>query len=97
MKLRARECVNNQEVVVALTGSKVHQHVSRCSGGNLYHGRDDCNRLFTRLTNAFSKKWEKHCHALSPLGSLTTTSARPHKTLMQALQALDARYGSCRN
>jgi hypothetical protein len=37
-------------------------------------------RRFTRLTNAFSKKFETHCHALA-LYCFWYNSARNHKTL----------------
>jgi hypothetical protein len=39
-----------------------------------------CLRRFTRLTNAFSKKLENHCHALA-LYFVWYNFARVHKTL----------------
>lgn len=38
------------------------------------------NRRFTKLTNAFSKKWENHCHAIA-LYFTYYNFCRPHKTL----------------
>lgn len=43
-------------------------------------GSDAPTRRFTRLTNAFSKKVENHCHALS-LYFMFYNFARIHKTL----------------
>ncbi len=39
-----------------------------------------CNRRFTRLTNAFSKKVENHCHMLA-LGFMSYNFCRKHGTL----------------
>jgi hypothetical protein len=38
------------------------------------------NRRFTRLTNAFSKKFENHCHALA-IFAMHYNFARAHGTL----------------
>lgn len=38
------------------------------------------NRRFTRLTNAFSKKFENHCHSVA-LHFVYYNWCRPHQTL----------------
>lgn len=72
------ECVGSRkEVVVGQPDQKLisTSHVER-NNLNIRMG----NRRFTRLTNAFSKKWENHCHALA-LYFTYYNFCRPHKTL----------------
>lgn len=72
------ECVGTKKI--AVDGNPDVKHVSTS-----YVERQNLNmrmgmRRFTRLTNAFSKKLENHCHALA-LYFMFYNFARIHKTL----------------
>ena len=72
------ECIGTQTHVVEGNPDPAHISTSYVERSNLSLRMH--NRRFTRLTNAFSKKFENHCHALA-LYFMFYNWVRIHKTL----------------
>src|SRR5206468_2249756 len=74
------ECVGSKKVVV--TGSPDPRHISTSFVERSNLTMRMHMRRFTRLTNAFSKKFENHAHMVA-IYTVWYNWIRPHKTLKQ--------------
>jgi len=62
-KYSSNECTGGRQHIILGTPTKKFISTSYVERSNLSIRM--CNRRFTRLTNAFNKKFENHCHSLA--------------------------------